>query len=189
MINQPLFPKVTAINLVFWQDWDHFSLQSLSIFINIEQIVQMKLKNYFFDEYEDDTWINIGIFFEQAYNLSSLIIESSLNAYKLPRFVDKIHRIIPRQLKHLHLPINSLYQMKMIIERCEKLSIIEFNIKPKYSKEIIEWFNNNTIKSTCKKDGRTITVWLGKKKIQSTDVQVDNKRIKLTNDQSDSELV
>jgi hypothetical protein len=180
MINQPLFPKVTEINLVFWDDWPQFSVQSLSIFINIGQITQMELKSYFFDEYKNDTLIDISIFLGQAHNLSSLIIRSSLNEYRLPRIFDNIYSIIPRQLKHLHLPINSLDQMRMIIERCKNLSTIEFDIKSKYSKEIMEWFNDNTIKSICKKDGRTITVWLGKKKIQSIDVRIDNKRIKLT---------
>jgi hypothetical protein len=179
---------VTDINLEFWEE-PLVSLQSLSIFINISQIVQMKLKSYYFDGYKEGTFIDIGIFFEQAHNLSSLILQSSLNERRLPRIFKNIYPIIPRQLKHLQIPINNCEQVKMILERCENLLTIKFDIKSKFSKEIIQWFNDNTINSTCKKDNRTIIVWLGKKTIQSTDVRVNNKRIKLTDNWSDSELV
>jgi hypothetical protein len=185
----PLFPKVTEISLEFSEDWPLFSLQSLSIIIHISQIVQITLKSYYFDAYKEDTFIDISLFLEQANNLSSLIIQNSLNERKIPRIIENMLPIIPRQLKHLQISINNLDQIKMILGRCENLSTIKFDIKSKFSKEIIQWFNDNTLNSTCKKGNRTIIVWLGKKTIQSADVRVDNKRIKLTDHWSDSELV
>jgi hypothetical protein len=93
-------------------------------------------------------------------------------------------------LKHLQIQINNLDQIKKILERCESLSTIEFDITYfKFSEVIIKWFTDNTINSTCWKGYRRITVWLGKKKIQSADVRHDNKRIKLTDNSAGYDLV
>jgi hypothetical protein len=53
----------------------------------------------------------------------------------------------------------------------------------------MQWFHDNTNNSTCKKGYGRINVWLGKKKIEETDVRVNNKRIKLTDHRPEFELV
>jgi hypothetical protein len=172
-----VFPKVAKIEIGFYSDWRSFSLQLLSIFINFAQIVEMKLKIYYFDRYHKDTLLSIGIFLEQAHNLSSLIIGNNFVEDKSSQIIENIFPIIPRRLKHLQLPIKNLNHIKMILEQCDNLSTIKFNIKSKFSSEIIQWFNNNTINSSYWQDCKTITVWIGKKNIQATDVRIDNKRM------------
>jgi hypothetical protein len=100
--NYPLFPKVTDLDIHFHKDWPCLSLQSLSMFIDISQIVQIKLHTYYFDEYKQNALIDIGIFLEQAHILSSLIIRGS---YKLCRIIENVYSIIPCPLKHLQIPI------------------------------------------------------------------------------------
>jgi hypothetical protein len=180
---------VTEINLQFSDNCPLFSLQSLSIFINITQIVQIELNGYYFGRCTQDTLHDIGIFFEQAHNLSSLIIRNNSNEGEIFRSFENMYPVIPCQLKHLHIPINTVDQIKMILEKCEKLSTIKLDIQSKFSKEIIQWFKDNTINSTCKKCYTAINVWLGKKKIQATDVRIDNKRIKLTDHRLEFYLV
>jgi hypothetical protein len=85
---------------------------------------------------------------------------------------------------------NNLDQIQMILERCENLATIKFDsINSKFSAEIIKWFTSNTINTTCWKGDGRITVWLGKKKIPSADVRLDNKRIKLTDNSTDCKPV
>jgi len=189
VVNHPLFSQVTEINLQFSDNWSLFSLQSLSIFINITQIVQIELNGNYFYRYKHDTLRDLGMFLEQAHNLSSLIIRNSINAQEVLRTFEKMYPIIPCQLKHLQIPIITVDQIKRILEKCEKLSTIKLDVKAKFSKEIIQWLNDNTINSTCKKGYRSINVWLGKKKIQETDIRIDNKRIKLTDHRPEFELV
>jgi hypothetical protein len=181
MTNHPLFAEVTNVNLEFWQSWPLFSLQSLSIFINIAQIVHIEMSSYYFDVYKEDTLRNISMFLKQAHNLSSLGVYSSSSEYQIIQTFENMYPIIPRRLKHLHLPIHNLNQIKRILRKCEMLSTIKLETQLDFSK-IFQWFNNNTINSSCWKGWRTITVWLGKKKIQQTRVQINNKRIKLTDD-------
>ncbi len=108
MVNHPLFSQVTEINLQFCDNWPLFSLQSLFIFINITQIVRIELNGYYFDRYKQDALHDIGIFLEQAHNLSSLIIRNSSNEYQVFRTFENMYPIIPCQLKHLQIPINNV---------------------------------------------------------------------------------
>ncbi len=189
MVNHPLFSQVTEINLEFSGDWPLFSLQSLFIFIHITQIVQIELNGYYFDRYKQDTLHDIGIFLEQAHNLSSLIIRNSSNEDQVFGTFENMYPIIPCQLKHLQISINTVNQIKRILEKCEKLSTIKLDTNLNFARKIIQWFDDNTINSTCKKNYTTITVWLGKKKLQGTDVRIDNKRIKLTDPRLEFYLV
>ena len=107
---------MTEIEITFNRDWSLFSLQSLSIFINIVQIVHMRLRIYDFIENEKDALVDIGIFLQQAHNLSSLSFASALKKHELYQTIQNTFSIIPRQLKQLEIPINSLNHIKMIIE-------------------------------------------------------------------------
>jgi hypothetical protein len=81
----------------------------------------------------------------------------------------------------LEIRINDLDQIKLIFERCENLTTIKFyTVDANFSEKVINWFANNTINTTCKADDETVSVWLGKKKTQSTEIRLDHKRIKLT---------
>jgi len=100
-----------------------------------------------------------------------------------------MYPIIPCQLKHLQISINTVNQIKRILEKCEKLSTIKLDTNLNFAQKIIQWFDDNTINSTCKKCYTTINIWLGKKNIQATDVGIDNKRIKLTDHEREFYLV
>ncbi|CAF4107777.1 unnamed protein product, partial [Rotaria sordida] len=177
--NQLLFPKVTKVSIEFYEEWPLLSLQSLSIFINISQIVHMTLRSYYFSEYNQNVFIGIRNFIEQAQNLSSLIIQTGLYRYKLNLAIDNIHSIIPNHVKHLGIPINTIEQIQMILDRCNQLTTIKFDVRlTKFSEEIIKWFTDNTIDSTCSKGYKMVCVWIGTKKTQSTEINVDHKRMK-----------
>jgi hypothetical protein len=140
----------------------------------------MKIYNDNFDKFNQNTWMDIGIFFEQAHNLSSLIIRS-FNRYASGPTIQNLHSIVSRHIKHLEIRINDLDQIKFILKRCENLATIRFyTVDANFSEKVTSWFANNTINTTCKANHEMVAVWLGKKKIQSTEIRLDHKRIKLT---------
>src|ERR1700677_1636656 len=112
--NYPLFRNVTEINICFKRNWPLLSLQSISVFFDISRIVHMKIFSFYFNNYNQNTWMDIGIFIEQAHNLSSLII-LSLNKYILGQTIQNIHSIVSRHIKHLEIPINNLDQINTIL--------------------------------------------------------------------------
>jgi hypothetical protein len=75
------------------------------------------------------------------------------------------------------MPISEVEQIGIIFERCQHLSIAKFEtIGRKYSSKIDEWFHQNTIDSTFRKQIRFSHVWIGKK-INS--INENPKRMKL----------
>jgi hypothetical protein len=181
MANHPLFRKVTNIAIDFCGNWSLFPLECLSVFIDISKIVQIELTSDTFEEYNWDTWMNICIFLHQTQNLSSLAIWNISPSMKLNQSIDTICSIVPRHVKHLQMPIDNLNQIEKILKQCENLSTIKFDIdSSEFSKEIITWFSDNTINSTCSENDKIVFVWLGKKRIQMNRITINNKRIKLT---------
>ena len=131
--------------------------------------------------------MDVGIFIGQAHNLSSLIIQSGCIKYQPDRMIENIYSIVPRHVKHLQIPINNVDQIKTILECCQHLSTIQLDLRySKFFERVIKWFADNTVNSTCSKVCNTVVVWLGKKKIESTEIKDDHKRIKLTDNYSDS---
>jgi len=185
--NRPLFPEVTEIDLQLRDDWPLISLQSLSVLIDMSRIVSMKISSDHFYQYHQNTWMNIKIFINQAHNLSSLIIQNSFNRNESSQTIQNLHSILPRHIKHFQMPINHLNQIQMILERCKNLATINFDMTDvKFCKEVIQWFADNTINTSCEEGYKRVAVWLGKKNIQSTEINFGSKRIKLTNNSSDS---
>jgi hypothetical protein len=177
---------VTEIDLQLRDDWVLTSLQPLSVLIDISRIVSMKISSDNFYQYHQNTWMDISILINRAHNLSSLIIQNSFNIYESSQTIQNTHSILPRHIKHLQIPINHLNQIQMILKRCKNLATINFDIADvKFCKEVIQWFADNTINTSCQEGYKRVTVWLGKKNIQSTELNRDSKRIKLTNNCSD----
>ncbi|CAF0813933.1 unnamed protein product [Adineta steineri] len=187
--NRPLFAKVIEIDINLCWSWMLFSFHSFSILIDVQQIHRMKLQIYCRRSHMKSTWTQISILLEQACNLSSLMVDGNLHKKAICSAVENMYSLLPRQLKHLKIPINNLDKIERILGRCENLSTIRFNKKSKLSKEIIQWFRDNTTNSSYWKDKCTTIIWLGKKMIPSSDDTIPNKRIKLTDDRSNSESI
>jgi hypothetical protein len=169
---------VTEIAIDITNRWSLGSMQSLSMFIDFSRIIQLVWDPDYYEQRSQPTLVQLNHFFEQARNLSSLVIwryftESS-------QTIDNLCSIIPHRMKHLQMPVDSLKQIKTILERCQNLSAMQF-ICPneKLSIEVIEWFAHNTINSTCHTNHGRIFVWLGKKTIQSTEIKSHHRRLKL----------
>jgi len=170
---------VTEIDLQFCNDWPLISLQSLFVFIDISRIVHIQMSSNYLNEYNQNLFMDIKIFLEQAQNLFSLFIHSSFYRHKLDLTVENIHSILPHHVKYLQIPIDNLDQINMILQRCENLSIIEFDIEGvEFCKKVINWFDENTTDTTCRESNDIVTVWLGKKRIQSTEICGGHKRFK-----------
>lgn len=161
-----MFPKVTKLNLVFWENWPQLSLQLLSIFIDISRIVCITMSTDYFNEYNENTWFDFGIFMEQAQNLESLIIVNKSDRDNLVRNRKYIHSIVTRHVRHLEISMHYWSEIKMILERCENLSTLILDcVTSQTIEEIINWFAEHTINTTCRENKGILAVWLGKKKI------------------------
>jgi len=124
--------------------------------------------------------MDMKTFIEQANNLVSLTFHSSFYRYKSDLTIQNIHSILPPQIKHLRIPINDFDQINSIIQRCKHLVLIQFDIHDKhFSQQVINWFARYTINTTCQQTDGILTVWIGNRIVQSTQICKHHKRIKL----------
>jgi hypothetical protein len=123
-------------------------LKYFSMLINFSKSPQITLCTDYSDRYNKNSWSSLGTFLKQAQNLSLLMIFSFFVNYKYTPIMETIYSIIPSHGKHLHVPMSSLDQTKILLQRCEYLSTVQFEIESlNISDKIIEWLNENTINS------------------------------------------
>ena len=158
-----------------------------SIFIDISRIIHLKMNNNYFHQLDHNKWSDIVIFIEQTHNLSSFSIRNEFINYMLGENIKIIQSILPRHLKYLQIPIDDCNQIAKILEQCPDWFTITFEISnTEFIERVIDWFEDNTINTTCQESAGMVHVWLGKEHIQSTEINHNNERIKLTENDSDS---
>lgn len=185
-----LFHKATKLHVDHVNNRSLVSLHFLSALIDLSHLVEIKLKGNCFRECDVNTLNHIATFMWQAHNLSSVLIYHSWCEYVPVLSIDDICFIISRHVKHVQVAVNNSDEAKMMLEKCNHLSSVQFNFKySRFSNEIVQWLEENTINSTYRSGYRSFTVWLGRKKVQSNEFSVDLKRIKLTEGHPNNWLV
>ncbi|CAF3377911.1 unnamed protein product [Rotaria sp. Silwood1] len=178
-----MFPNITKLNLTIERRSPMNSLEFLRSVVDVSKLVEVKLESHCFHKDNQNLLFEIISILEQAYSLSSLIIHSRCCKYELYPFLNHIFSIIPRQIKRLQTPINQLDQIETILKRCQNLLVVRFEItRLKFSQEVIDWFNPNTMDSTFRRHDRCDVIWI-EKKIDC--IKHNHKRIKLNENQFD----
>jgi hypothetical protein len=175
-----LFPKVTKLQINVDRIYPLKSLQLLESIIDISRLVEVKLESHYFSKHNQKLLFDAVTMIEQSCHLSSLIIHSRYCKFAMYPYLNDLCSIIPRQIKHLQIPINQLGQIQTIFQRCSYLSVVQFEItRSSFSTEVIQWFTQNTIDSTFRRHSGCDIIWIGKK---TNEISVNHKRMKLTDD-------
>ena len=149
----------------------------LSKIINLSQLIEVQLDCCNFDRDNEDFLDEILTQLGQLSQLSMLIIRSRFCQEYIYSCFERIVQRIPSQIKYFQIPINDVEHIRMIIEHCHQLRILQFPKKSiLFSNEIREWFNANTIGSNLSQSDDYDTIWIGN--ISQT-IQSNVKRIKL----------
>jgi hypothetical protein len=178
---RPLFRKASKLHIDQPKDWPLASLDSLSSIVDLSQLVEIKLRSNFFGNYKMKILSDMAAFIHRTNNISLLIIDTSSYRFRSSLIVENICLMVPSHVKYLNVSVRHFQDMKIILERCQHLSCVQFSIQcSRFSPKIVQWLANNTIYSTYREDARKLTVWLGRFKIESNELNVNHKRIKLT---------
>jgi hypothetical protein len=180
----PSFPIVTKLWIDFAREIWIDLMTSLSPIINISELMQVELEIDYFGKDNKNVLFHIIRLLKQSSKLSSLIIHSLYSKYELYPFLNDLCSILPRQIKCLQIPINELEQIELILGRCPYLSIIKFEIsRRKFSREVIQWFEKNTIHSMFTRQNGYDRIWIGKR---INRINENPKRMKLMKNESKS---
>lgn len=179
-----MFQNVTKLHLEVSRNDCRKSLEFLTSSVDLSKLVEVNLESFCFDKTNRSLLFDIISHLEKLCSLSSLIVHSRYGKYELYPYLKQIFSILPRTIEHLRIPLNQLDQIEIIWERCQNLSVIEFEItRLKFSQEVINWFNQNTINSKFRRQNGHDIVWIGKR---INCIKNNCKRMKLSDDQIDT---
>ena len=156
IIRYPLFRKLNKLILCVDQDWPVGSIEHLSLFLDLSTITDLSISIDFRPESISDTFDQLAEFFQRISRLHSLTIDSATID------VDKLCSIIPKNVKHLQVPVKNIEDMKMIIERMKQLNSVtfeHFNRAKILSSEFSNWLTENRQQSTCRIDLMYMSIW------------------------------
>ena len=141
------FPNVTKLHLDFHGNLLTNLTNLLSKMLNLSRLIEVQLKcNYRIPE-SDNFLCDLLTLFEQSPKLSRLAIQSMLPTNIWPN-MKRIFERIPPQIRYLKIPIRSIEEMKMILERCNQLIVLQSSRKSlAFSTETLEWIEENTLGS------------------------------------------
>ncbi|CAF1461044.1 unnamed protein product [Adineta ricciae] len=179
IFNNYCFGKITDLTLVFQSSWSGSLLPLTLMAIDITNVVCMSLAYHCKKSVSEDALKLVCSWLEQAQNLRRLEIYGEFLEFVTSSQLESILSILQHRLQCLEIRIKHLDQMKIFLERCDNLSRLKFHFDKNISKEIKQWFNDNTIGSICWGEYHSVFVWLGKLNTQCTLPEINQKRMKV----------
>ncbi|CAF4669550.1 unnamed protein product [Rotaria socialis] len=149
--------------LLTGNEWPDGSSEYLSAFIDLSCIVELSVSVDFDPNDISNTLTNITNLLKETSNLQSLTIDSSsTNA-------ENICLLVPNHIKHLQVAIQSIDEMKLIVERLKQLSSITFNMLldiNSFLPDFLTWLMEKRNQSTYRNDTGYFSIWFNKNTAQ-----------------------
>ncbi|CAF3829472.1 unnamed protein product [Rotaria magnacalcarata] len=146
-------------------EWPDDSSEYLSTFIDLSCIVELSISVDFDPKNISNTLSNITNLLKRTSNLQSLAIDtSSTNA-------ENICLLVPHHTKHLQVTIQSIDEMKLIVERLKQLSSITFDMLHdinSFLPDFLTWLMEKRNQSTYRNDNGYFSIWFEKNNAQIT---------------------
>ena len=173
----PYLTNVTKLHLGMFRRFRINLVESFPRLVNLSQLVEVHLESFCFDKDNANLLCDMLTLLQQSSKLIILIIHSHIRLYDMYSSLESIFAALPRQIHHLKIPIKQAKQIEIILERCQRLTVVQFPTKPtRISTDITQWFEENTNDSIIRRTDQSYTVWIGEINQQSS---FNNKRIKL----------
>ncbi|CAF3410965.1 unnamed protein product [Rotaria socialis] len=161
--SSPFFRKMNKLLLLTGNEWPDGSSEYLSAFIDLSCIVELSVSVDFDPNDISNTLTNITNLLKGTSNLQSLTIDSSsTNA-------ENICLLVPNHIKHLQVAIQSIDEMKLIVERLKQLSSITFNMLldiNSFLPDFLTWLMEKRNQSTYRNDTGYFSIWFNKNTAQ-----------------------
>jgi hypothetical protein len=186
--NHPLFPTMKKLALIFNSNRSVGWIPFVSIFINLKTITHIGLGGSWILNTNSDIVTDIKSLLQQTCNVSSLNICASSSNRKSCLTADNICSMIPNHVRQLTVSIKNLNETTNVLERLEHLSSAKFlfDETPCWN-HFHEWFKTKKQKISYQTERFSLHVWFKKNdNVQSNEMEVCNKRIKLTDDHHES---
>jgi hypothetical protein len=118
------------------------------------------------DDFPQDTYPNTTMSFAHSFNITITWLDDTCNSN-----MDNFCSVIPHHIKHLKIDVDSMNDMKIILNRLEHLSSVSFrflNRDAHWKARLKKWIlmRRNV---TCHPDLDTLHIWIGQKRAEYQD--------------------
>jgi hypothetical protein len=154
-----LFHNLSKLRLQVNGEWPTSSPEFLSTLINLSCLNELVLDVDLTHESAPNTIASIRTLLERASNVRSLIITNPFTN------MQSICLVVPRYVQHLEVSVDSVDNMRMILEQLKHLSSITFDLSLDLQNsisEIIEWLINEGRDFTYESSRYSLKLWLNK---------------------------
>ncbi|UJR16939.1 hypothetical protein I4U23_003837 [Adineta vaga] len=186
--NYSLFRKMKRLGLKFGADrptidWISF----ISKCVDLTTIARIIMTDSVIFNNHSDIFVDIKRFLRQVCKINSLVIHDSSTNKSFSMTANIIRSIIPCHVRYLTVPMKNLDEIKILLERQTNLTCIKFFInQTQCLNDFNQWLNTKTNDMSYEIENGSLTVWIKKNhKIESSEITVSNKRMKLSDDRYD----
>ena len=141
-----LFSKVNQLKIRVDGEWPNDSLYFISILVDTSNIQILDFQSHFHQSAILKIIENLIKLINRLSNISSLILLPINNYGIYNTTITTLCSILSYNIKHFHIKIEKIDQMKIILEKFKHLSSISFNLpfdRKINIDEIIDWLNIN----------------------------------------------
>jgi predicted NUDIX family phosphoesterase len=178
------FRTMKKLGLIFDSNRPVGWILFISMFINLTTITHIGLAGTNILNGDSGIVADIKNLLQQTCNVYSLNIRGFLLNQKSCLTADHICSMIPIHVRQLEVSIKNLNEVKIVLQRLKHLSSAKFifDETPSWS-HFHEWFKINKQNMSYQTDRFSLLIWFKKNNnVQSNNVEICNKRIKLTDD-------
>ena len=152
----PYFRNLSKLLVDIDDEWPINSVEFLSSFINLSNIVNMTIRLNLSIEYDFEKLRHVTHFFDQTSHLQSLVIDNpEISA-------ETICSLVPHHVKHLQVTTSSIQDMKLLTEQMVYLWSITFEAfdAEDLKIELSNWLAETRPSSTLKYENSILSIWL-----------------------------
>lgn len=158
-----MFPSVRCLIVDFDRRCSSSICSALSKLVSLSSLTDFRL-NLNYDLGDDlNSRKHLIELFQQTTNLQDFYVCNNLSLIHSETTIDDIVEIVPRSIRHFKIDVKNLNDMKLIFDRFQHLTSINFQfstLKSVPSDKLIESFLQIQQDLTYRKDDTSIQVWL-----------------------------
>ncbi|CAF3108676.1 unnamed protein product [Rotaria sp. Silwood2] len=179
--NYPLFRKVKTLELEFVTTRPHDWIEFISNLIDLTTVVEVKISSTLIRKSDLYMLNDIANLLKKTCCISSVDICSGFFSRKSSLTATEICSLLPTHVKQLAVSVKNVNEIKSVLERFQHLSSVKFYFDyTPYWNEVTKWLDDKRKGSSYQADSFSIYIWLGNNTIQLKEVNVGNKRVKLS---------
>ena len=165
----------------------------LSNLIDLQRLERISVRLINLRGHDEMLIHQLSLVFQTASNIHSLEISRCRRFADYQSTLRELAERIPTNIRHIHIDVTSLEEMKMIVEKISHLYSLTFRWcaweQTTMFGEFQDWLEEKGIEYLSQVSSEKLYLWFGERSIEVDDLFVPNKRVRTVDDQTEEEFM